>query len=669
VDVALADARGSLTFFPYPVEHLSGKLHVTDTQVDLVGIKVNKADAEIHVDGVVKFAKDQPVDPHVQIIAHNVPLDNDLLAALPKERRQWIEKLGISGKIDVEGIIQRAATIAKTPPGNIHSGDDIGYDLQVKLKDGTIWPTDGMFAAIDVTGAMHLSPDELVLTNVKGRRGRASLSGAGTINWGQNPSASFSASAQNLQLDVALYKLLPPTWRSGWDQAKPEGSINLNIAYKGALAQPPSPGKASQNAPPTTRPAELFEAVIHPVKLAMTPHVIPCRLENVQGEIIIHPDVITLKDITATRKNGGNIAYSGTIPTGDNKDALWDLKLSAKELTNDKELHQALPAPVARLLDSVKLQGKVSLDLTKLTYHADPDPKRDEGDLTFAGALTLAGNTLELGAPITDATGVITFDGAASGGKLGGLTGKAEFSSFTLAGREIKNFKSEIIKPKSADALRIGKIAGDIARGTLAGQIDMVFPDKGPSRFGLSLVLRNADVRELTGMAEKDIKGQLSASLAIDGNWGDPATRRGRGDVSVSGKEMYKIPLLLGLMQITNLALPISSPFNEASARYNVEGEKVTFEQIELRASNMLMSGTGWLDFKSKKVKLSFVTDNPNAWRIPFVSDILQGARQEFMQIHVSGSVEEPKVKGAMMNTFTTTVDEVFKGDRKGEKR
>ena len=55
---------------------------------------------------------------------------------------------------------------------------------------------------------------------------------------------------------------------------------------------------------------------------------------------------------------------------------------------------------------------------------------------------------------------------------------------------------------------------------------------------------------------------------------------------------------------------------------------------------------------------------------IPFITDILQGARQEFMQIHVSGTVQEPKVSGSMMNTFTTTVDEVFggNGNKKGGK-
>jgi hypothetical protein len=180
------------------------------------------------------------------------------------------------------------------------------------------------------------------------------------------------------------------------------------------------------------------------------------------------------------------------------------------------------------------------------------------------------------------------------------------------------------------------------------------------------MVLRNANVADLVGPSEKDIKGQLTASLAIEGAWGDASSRRGRGDVSVSGKDMYRIPLVLGLMQITNLSLPISSPFNEAAVRYSVEGEKVNFEAVELRASNMLMSGSGWLDFKSKKVKMTFVTDSPNAWRIPFITDILQGARQEFMQIHVSGSVQEPKVSGSMMNTFQTTVDEVF--DKNGKK-
>ena len=101
----------------------------------------------------------------------------------------------------------------------------------------------------------------------------------------------------------------------------------------------------------------------------------------------------------------------------------------------------------------------------------------------------------------------------------------------------------------------------------------------------MKISLHGADVQQIAQDTEHDIKGQLSASLSLAGNWDDTAHRRGRGDVLVSGKEMYRIPVVLGLLQITNLSLPISSPFNEATTRYNVEGSRVTFESIELRAT------------------------------------------------------------------------------------
>jgi hypothetical protein len=431
--------------------------------------------------------------------------------------------------------------------------------------------------------------------------------------------------------------------------------VDVDLSYSSGFGTATSPAP-----PPTTAPADRFEASIRPVKLSMTPRVIPVRLDDVKGEILIRPDRIALKDITAKRKKGGTIAYSGTVPTGDKKDGAWDLKLSVKDIAADKELRTALPPAVGKLMESLKAQGNFSADFTKLVYRADPDPAVEDGELDLAGTITLGGNSFDLGVPVTDAIGTVTLQAGARHGKLAGLTGNVELASMNLGGRTITNFKCDLLKPDGTDALRIGKVSGDIAGGALAGQVDLVFPDKGPSRFGLGLVLRNANVAELAGPTEKDIKGQLMASLAIEGDWGDPATRRGRGDVSVNGKDMYRIPLVLGLMQITNLSLPISSPFNEAAARYSVEGEKVSFEQIELRASNMLMSGSGWMDFKSKRVRMTFVTDSPNQWRIPFISDILRGASQEFMQIHVTGTVKEPKVSGSMMNTFTTTVDEVF---------
>ena len=46
--------------------------------------------------------------------------------------------------------------------------------------------------------------------------------------------------------------------------------------------------------------------------------------------------------------------------------------------------------------------------------------------------------------------------------------GTGNGSSLKLGGREMTNFRCDLLKPEAGDALRIGKISGDIAGGAIA---------------------------------------------------------------------------------------------------------------------------------------------------------------------------------------------------------
>jgi hypothetical protein len=76
----------------------------------------------------------------------------------------------------------------------------------------------------------------------------------------------------------------------------------------------------------------------------------------------------------------------------------------------------------------------------------------------------------------------------------------------------------------------------------------------------------------------------------------------------------------------------------------------------------MTMSGNGHLDFNTSRVTMSFRTQSASWLKLPVVNDLLQGARNELLQFHVRGTIQEPEVTGSSMNTFMTTVDEVLKG-------
>ncbi len=77
----------------------------------------------------------------------------------------------------------------------------------------------------------------------------------------------------------------------------------------------------------------------------------------------------------------------------------------------------------------------------------------------------------------------------------------------------------------------------------------------------------------------------------------------------------------------------------------------------------MLVTGDGHLDFGTKQVRMTFVTDNPAAIKVPFLQDIWRGAQQELLRIHVKGTVQAPKVEAGMFGAVSTTIDEVLNGD------
>lgn len=714
VDVDIDDASGAFELFPYYIEHLQGKIVIGPGHVDIINAHARKGDQTLAVNGTVKFGDNQPLNPILSITARNLPVDRKLIDALPVEKREWLDKLGVTGIIDLDGKITRVvnprATTLPAPQAGAKSGSAaagavagsssgaapdsssttapasnpasnpafaaVPIDLRFKmaLRDGALTPPDTTFNLTGVTCLIELGGDKLILRDVKARRGDADLAGAGVVSWIDNrPNLSISGVAHNLPLDDALYKILPTDARAAWDQVQPEGTVDADLTYKGsvAAANPDAP-----NAAPT--PAD-FHLDLRARKTAITFKPLPYKLSDLAGAVTVTPGKVILQNVTGRHGDAAiGIAGTGTLG-GPATRSLWDVHLVGKDVPVNKEFKRALPSSMAKLFDTMEAKGALTFDLSRIIYNgegrtaapaeapaaASALPAQSAADLDVAGNVWMTGASVNVGVPLTDLNGVLGIEVHVHDGKLGEFKAAVNVDSLNIAERPAQRFVATLYKPADKDALKVDRLGCQLLGGELAGQVDMAFPDVGNSRYALALALRNVDVKELAHLTENAVKGQLNASLSLEGEWAVPASRRGRGDVEVSGQEMYKIPLVLGLLQITNLSLPISSPFNQGTARYSVDGPQVTFENIDLRASNMVMSGSGSLNFETRKVKMTFVTDNPAWTQLPFVGGLLQNAKNEFLQIHVTGTVQDPKVSAGMMNTFSTTVDQVLKGSDK----
>lgn len=722
-DIHLTDASGQFVAFPYPLEHISGDLKVSEGLVEIIKLGSKTGESSLSVDGQVTWtrpatipspitglpiaapstAQSPPVvTPELKIVAKNVPIDAAFLSALPADRRAWLEKIGLGGRLDIDGHVCRRETATTQTVDTIAS--IVSHEFDIRLHDGHALPVEGAYAIEQLSGDLRLTNDQLVLTTVHGRRGTADIAGRGTISWPDSkPHVAVSANLKDLVLDAPLYALLPTAGQRAWDEVQPEGTIDVAVTYSGDTRLTPS------DSPP------LLDLTIQPKQLAATVKAVPYRLEDVQGTVQYSNGKVTLTDVTA-RHAKAKVSVSGTgVTSGETVDrkTIWDLRLAGQDVPVDNTLRKALPPALADLTTALKFDGAVSFDFSKLlvvlpapagqtttpttlgsgavvssalvdarsaaTAEAGSQPAigrstkkpmtgsaADEStaDVDFGVVLKTARSSMDVGVELSDIDATISLDGTVRAGRLADLTGKFDANSLQIAGRQAEDFRATLLKSAGADAMRIADMRGKLAGGEIAGEVALAFPRVGPSRYGLNLILRDADVKTIAAdVSEREVKGRLNASLALEGDWSNPASRRGRGDVSVSGKEMYRIPLVLGLLQITNLALPITSPFSEAGVDYSVDGPRVTAEQITLRSKDMLMQGSGTIDFDTKKVRMSFTTDNPNWPKLPIVSDFVTVAKHELLKINVRGTLEEPKVRASSLNTFTTTIDEVLKGD------
>jgi hypothetical protein len=667
VDLNFTDGSGRLTAFPYPLEQMKGTVAVRDGYVDVNDVTFKHGQSTVTVGGRVTWPVGLPpgtdviAKPDLKIVAHQVPVDATLLKVLPPEASSWLRSVGATGLLDVDGKVL-------PKPDATSPEDSIAYNLNVDLRDGTAKPRGSNFDISAVTGKLVVHEDRLELLALRGKRGDSNINATGTVNWSTGGAdVNIDGTGTTLKLEPALRDLLPPDAQAAWNSLDPHGILDTQIRFHGLWKPAAGQPIASVELPPNTllappQPTKYdFGITLKPIDVSATPAPLPYKLDHCTGQILITPDTIKITDIHGTHGNA-KIRISGQGITTNPND--WDLNLQALDLPVDDQLKTALPLPIRQVIDELKYTGQLSIDMTTFRYRGDkPDP-----DIDLAGTLSAANGSVDAGVPIEKIHGSMPFNAAVRNGKLAAFRSDLALDHLTMADRPMTDLKATLDLPLGSDSLGIKDIRGQLSDGEVSGNMDLKFPDVGPSSYSMDFAVKNADLRAMADQVAgkgQQIRGEMSASLALQGEWADPASRRGRGDVLVSGKEMYQIPLMLGLLEVTNLSLPTTTPFTEGTARYLVEGDRVTFEQVQMRSAAMVMSGNGWLDFGSKQVRMNFITENPNLPKLPLIHDLLQDAKQELLQIQVRGTVQSPKVSAASLHTFTTTVDEVLNGSGK----
>jgi hypothetical protein len=106
---------------------------------------------------------------------------------------------------------------------------------------------------------------------------------------------------------------------------------------------------------------------------------------------------------------------------------------------------------------------------------------------------------------------------------------------------------------------------------------------------------------------------------------------------------VMRLPLLLPLIEVSNLQVPRNDPLDFGEAVFFVDGDRVVFERVGVFAQSVEIFGYGQMTLPGLELDLRF--SSRAAERVPIVSDLLERFRDELITTHVGGTARSPEVR------------------------
>jgi AsmA-like C-terminal region len=136
---------------------------------------------------------------------------------------------------------------------------------------------------------------------------------------------------------------------------------------------------------------------------------------------------------------------------------------------------------------------------------------------------------------------------------------------------------------------------------------------------------------EISGNVELHVKGPGTAHLG------------GRGALSLRNADIYELPVMVSLLKILSIRPPDATAFTASDVEFRVQGEHVYLDRIKFMGDAVSLLGQGTVGL-NRSVLLTFhAVVGRDEFRVPVVSDLLGGASQQILLIHVEGTLDNPQ--------------------------
>jgi hypothetical protein len=465
---------------------------------------------------------------------------------------------------------------------------------------------------------------------------------------GQSGSSDVTVRCRGLELDEELFAALPAGLQAVRERFAPRGAIDVDLR----MVLPPG----------QTGEGNRYAASIRALGNQVTCQAFPLPLEEVRGTLEVSEKQVRFDNLTARVGDarlvlGGQYDLSAPRPRG-------TFAVRTSNMAFDDTLKQALPWRLRRLWNDVNPRGTFNLDLRELSYETADD---GQSRYTFDGLWTLHDAALDLGFDANALSGTVAAKGSASSqGEGFAVEADVALANAGIGPRRLANVTGHLSKKPDSDLLRVENVRAAAYGGRLDADGEVTFGHESTTH-KINLIVRDMDFGSILNDSRDEnekplaLKGRVNGKLFLTGRSDNPKSRRGGGEVWIYDAEVFKLPLFLSILQIANLTPPGDNAFHSLRSSFYLTGEDLHFQTLDLRGTAIAMIGKGRMDLSRREVDVQLFSVSPHDLpRVPLITEFMEGASRELMEILVTGPIGEPKLTARSLRTVDGTVRSLF---------
>ncbi len=647
-DLAVRCLDVSFTYhkFPYRLEHGKGTLELKDDvlRVNLTAVSGSqpvRLSAEVHHPNSNPFG-------WFEAKGDNLPLDKKLLTALPEKPRAVIRSLEPRGTAN---FFMRAWRDAPNTP--MHSHLLVGLNRCSMRYEKFPYPLN------NIRGTVEILDGRWTFRDFEGVNDSGFVTCEGhLVPTPQGNELVLRLSGTQIELEEELRDALRPNMQQLWNRLKPRGVVHLGAEVR-YLAN-----RKQLNVVVRLQP--------HGDSMSIEPVAFPYALEKLQGTAVYRDGHVTLKQFKAEH---GNVKLSASGYTDLLPDGGWRLHLeglSVDRLRLDRELMQALPGRLRKPLIELDPRGPINLHGTiDFSRGGQPGaPLCSKWDL----AIGFNQGSIDCGVKLENLQGGLTLVGQFDGQNFHSR-GELAVDSLTYKDIQLTQVMGPIwiddrrvllgswVDRPSSSAPSSGTPSSDAAGQarpqpsqqprTITAKLfgGIVYGDgwvalEQVPRYGLHATLAQADLTRCAQevmMGRQNLRGKIMATVDLRGSGRSINTLGGHGRIQLREADIYELPLMISLLKILSIRPPDTTAFSKSDIDFRIEGNHIYFDRIDFNGDAISLLGKGEMNFQSD-INLNFHTVvGRHEWRIPVLSELVGGASQQIMLIHVGGSLKHPK--------------------------